>query len=45
MSGGPGGDDGKLPSVDHGRRTDRGRDKQENYQVTSGEKVRVGPLK
>ena len=26
MAGGPG-DDGKLPSVDHGRRTDRGRDK------------------
>ena len=31
MSGGGGGEgEGKLPSVDHGRRTDRGRDKKCN---------------
>jgi hypothetical protein len=26
------GGDGKLPSVDHGRRTDRGRDKNKQYE-------------
>ena len=33
MSEGEGGGEGKLPSVDHGRRTDEGRDKNHHHAV------------
>ena len=37
MSGGEGEGGGKLPSVDHDRRTDKGRDKKEQFSVLSAQ--------